>query len=57
MSKKTTQDLGFLHGAPGGDDDEEAIELYSIEHGNEAHELPRREDVLFFAWRDEEDPK
>ena len=43
------QDLGFLHGAPDDDGGEEVNGLYLKEHGNEAHELHRREDVLFFA--------
>ena len=51
------QDLGQRHDAPTTDDDEEDYELYSKKHGNEAHELHRREDALHDAWRDEEDLK
>ena len=51
------QDLGFEHGAPTDDDVEEDNELYSKEHGSEAHELHRSEDTLFSAWRDEENLK
>ena len=29
--------------------------LYSSTHGNEAHDLYRREVAFFSAWRDEED--
>ena len=51
------RDLGLLHGEPDGGYDEEVNKLYTKEHGNEAHELHRREDALFLAWRDEEDLK
>ena len=51
------QELGQRHGAPTTDGDEEGYEIYSKEHGNEAHELYRREDALFSAWRDEGDLK
>ena len=51
------QDLGQRHDAPTKDDDEEDYALYSKEHGNEAHELHRREDAIQDAWRDEEDLK
>ena len=51
------QDLGQWHDAPTEDYAEEGNELYSKEHGNEAHELHRREDTLIFARRDDEDLK
>jgi len=49
------QDPGFEHGAPTAGGAEEDSELYSKEHGNEAHELHRSEDALFSARRDEKD--
>ena len=51
------QDLGKGHDAPKTDDGEVDNELYSKEHGNEAHEQHRREGALFSAWRDEGDLK
>ena len=40
-------DLGSYHAAPTTDDDEEENELYSKEHGSEAHEQHRGDDALF----------
>ena len=46
------QNLGSFH-APTEGDFEEDNRLYSKEHGSEAHELHRKEDAHFSAWRDE----
>ena len=45
--------LEFTYSAPTEEHAEEDNELYSKEHGSQAHELNRSGDALFSAWRDE----